>query len=149
MTGASNQLGDDNDAGNRRAGQTMGEKSEAAKETAGRSAAEGTASANMENQVKINSSERQDVTHQEAKICWEGSTSTGFNSTDTSNKESGGVMMCARHAKSGIKTDRDSGSVQRADGYGKSSGYGHTVVSINNNKRYGNPNARTDARSGD
>ena len=68
---------------------------------------------------------------------------------DTSNGKSVGVMMCARRAKTGIKTDGDVRETRKSNGDGKYRGDGQTFVIRNYKNRDGNPNARTYAQGGD
>ena len=148
-TGASKRPGEDDAVATGGAGQTMVEKAEAARETAGGPAAEGAEAENTANPGDTDAPEFQSVTHQETNSGGEGSTIPGCTSSaDTSNGESSGVMMSARRAKMGIKTDRDGGARRQADGYGNSRGDGKTVISINNTNRGGNPNMRTYTRAG-
>ena len=59
------------------------------------------------------------------------------------------VIMCTRHTKTGIKTDRDGKTTWRADIDRNSSGDGQTVRNINITNMYEKPNVRTDTRAGD
>ena len=67
MTDLTKRLGADISATNRRAGKTTVHRKEAARETAGRSAAEGAAVSNTANQCRMNAPERQAATHQHKK----------------------------------------------------------------------------------
>ena len=59
------------------------------------------------------------------------------------------MMTRARCAKTGRDIDRDYKETRWADGNGNSKGDEQVVRSANITNRDGNPNARTDARTGD